>query len=191
MTGVQTCALPILDDYVVYVRSQIGQGDTPLFEQRVDFSDWVPDGFGTADVIVLSPHKVRVIDLKFGKGVPVSAKDNSQLRLYALGAYSKFQEEFPHIKEVEYTIHQPRLDSISSDSTSLEKLLDWAKYFVKKKAQTAWVGTGDFIPGEHCQFCRAKATCRARADYNNDLAKLDFRPAPLLNDEEKIGRAHV
>ena len=173
-----------VDDYVVYVRSQIGQGDTPLFEQRVDFSDWVPDGFGTADVIVLSPHKVRVIDLKFGKGVPVSAKDNSQLRLYALGAYSKFQEEFPHIKEVEYTIHQPRLDSISSDSTSLEKLLDWAKYFVKKKAQTAWVGTGDFIPGEHCQFCRAKATCRARADYNNEIAKLDFRPAPLLTDEE-------
>ena len=173
-----------VDDYVVYVRSQIGQGDTPLFEQRVDFSDWVPDGFGTADVIILSPHKVRVIDLKFGKGVPVSAKDNSQLRLYALGAYSKFQEEFPHIKEVEYTIHQPRLDSISSDSTSLEKLVDWAKYFVKKKAQTAWVGTGDFIPGEHCQFCRAKATCRARADYNNEIAKLDFRPAPLLTDEE-------
>jgi len=173
-----------VDDYVVYVRSQIGQGDTPLFEQRVDFSEWVSDGFGTADVIILSPHKVRVIDLKFGKGVPVSSKDNSQLRLYALGAFSKFQEEFPNIKEVEYTIHQPRLDSISSDSTSLEKLLDWAKYFVKKKANTAWIGTGDFVPGDHCQFCRAKATCRARSDYNNEIAKLDFRPAPLLTDEE-------
>jgi hypothetical protein len=173
-----------VDDYVVYVRSQIGQGDTPLFEQRVDFSEWVYDGFGTADVIILSSHKIRVIDLKFGKGVPVSAKDNSQLRLYALGAYSKFQEEFPNIKEVEYTIHQPRLDSISSDSTSLEKLLDWAKYFVKKKAQIAWAGTGEFLPGEHCQFCRAKATCRARADFNNEVAKLDFRAPPLLSDEE-------
>ena len=78
-----------VDNYVLYVRSQIGEGDTPLFEQRVDFSDWVPDGFGTADVVILSKHSIRVIDLKFGKGVPVSAVDNPQLRLYALGAYSK------------------------------------------------------------------------------------------------------
>jgi len=70
-----------VDNYVLYVRSQIGEGDTPLFEQRVDFSDWVPDGFGTADVVILSKHTIRVIDLKFGKGVPVSAIDNTQLRL--------------------------------------------------------------------------------------------------------------
>lgn len=173
-----------VDNYVLYVRSQIGAGDTPLFEQRVDFSDWVPDGFGTADVIILSKTKVRVIDLKFGKGVPVHARDNSQLRLYALGAYSKFREEYPDIKEVEYTIHQPRLDSITTDGTSITRLLDWADHFVKPKAKKAWAGAGDFIPGDHCQFCKAKGSCRARADFNNEIAKQEFRDPPLLGDEE-------
>jgi hypothetical protein len=173
-----------VDNYVLYVRSQIGEGDTPLFEQRVDFSDWVPDGFGTADVIILSKHSIRVIDLKFGKGIPVSAVDNSQLRLYALGAYNKFKEEYPEIREVSYTIHQPRLDSISTDGTSLEKLVDWANYYVKPKAKKAWSGAGDFLPGEWCQFCEGKATCRARSDYNTELAKLEFKEPALLSEEE-------
>ena len=173
-----------VDNYVLYVRSQIGEGDVPLFEQRVDFSDWVPDGFGTADVVVLSKHSIRVIDLKFGKGVPVHAQDNTQLRLYALGAYSKFKEEYPDIKEVSYTIHQPRLDSISSDGTTVAKLVDWANYFVKPKAKRAWAGTGEFLPGDHCQFCRAKATCRARSDFNTELTRLEFREPPLLTEEE-------
>ena len=173
-----------VDNYVLYVRSQVGDGDTPLFEQRVDFSDWVPDGFGTADVVILSKHSIRVIDLKFGKGVPVSALDNTQLRLYALGAYSKFKEDFPELKEVSYTIHQPRLDSISTDGTSVSKLVDWANYFVKPKAKKAWAGSGEFLPGDHCQFCRAKAQCRARSDFNNELAKLEFKDPPLLTEEE-------
>ena len=173
-----------VDNYVLYVRSQIGEGDTPLFEQRVDFSDWVPDGFGTADVVILSKHSIRVIDLKFGKGVPVDAKDNTQLRLYALGAYAKFKEEYPDIKEVTYTIHQPRLDSISSDGTTITKLVDWANYFVKPKAKKAWSGSGEFLPGEWCQFCKAKAQCRARSDFNSDLAKLEFQTPALLSEEE-------
>lgn len=173
-----------VDNYVLFVRSQIGEGDTPLFEQRVDYSDWAPDGFGTADVVVLSKHKVRVIDLKFGKGIPVEAKDNSQLRLYALGAWSKFKEDYPDIKEVEYTIVQPRLDSITSDGTSIAKLVDWANYFVKPKAKKAWAGSGEFVAGEHCQFCRAKATCRARSDFVNEVAALEFREPALLSDDE-------
>jgi len=173
-----------VDNYVLYVRSQIGEGDTPLFEQRVDFSDWVPDGFGTADVVILSKHAIRVIDLKFGKGIPVHAQDNPQLRLYALGAWSKFKEEWPDIREVSYTIHQPRLDSISTDGTSISKLVDWANYFVKPKAKKAWSGTGEFLPGDHCQFCRAKTQCRARSDFNSEIAKLEFRPAPLLDEDE-------
>jgi len=173
-----------VDNYVLYVRSQIGEGDTPLFEQRVDFSDWIPDGFGTADVVILSKHSIRVIDLKFGKGVPVDAKDNTQLRLYALGAYAKFKEEYPDIKEVTYTIHQPRLDSISSDGTTITKLVDWANYFVKPKAKKAWSGAGEFLPGEWCQFCKAKAQCRARSDFNSDLAKLEFQTPALLTEEE-------
>ena len=173
-----------VDNYVLYVRSQIGEGDVPLFEQRVDFSDWVPDGFGTADVVILSKYKIRVIDLKFGKGIPVAAMDNTQLRLYALGAYSKFKEEYPELREVEYTIHQPRLDSISSDGTSITKLIDWANYFVKPKAKKAWSGAGEFLPGDHCQFCRAKAQCRARSDYNTELARQEFKAPPLLTEEE-------
>ena len=173
-----------VDNYVLYVRSQIGEGDVPLFEQRVDFSDWVPDGFGTADVVILSKHAIRVIDLKFGKGIPVHAQDNPQLRLYALGAYSKFKEEFPEIKEVSYTIHQPRLDSISTDGTTISKLVDWANYFVKPKAKKAWSGAGEFLPGEWCGFCRAKAQCRARSDYNTELAKQDFKNPRLLSEEE-------
>jgi hypothetical protein len=173
-----------VDSYVLYVRSQIGEGDTPLFEQRVDFSDWVPDGFGTADVVILSKHAIRVIDLKFGKGIPVHAQDNPQLRLYALGAYSKFKDEFPEIKEVSYTIHQPRLDSISTDGTSISKLVDWANYFVKPKAKKAWSGAGEFLPGEWCGFCRAKAQCRARSDYNTELARQEFKTPALLSEEE-------
>jgi hypothetical protein len=175
-----------VDSYVLYVRSQIGEGDTPLFEQRVDFSDWVPDGFGTADVVILSKHSIRVIDLKFGKGIPISAQDNTQLRLYALGAWSKFKEEYPDIKEISYTIHQPRLDSISTDGTTISKLVDWANYFVKPKAKKAWSGAGEFLPGEWCQFCRAKATCRARSDYNQELAKQEFKEPPLLSEEELV-----
>jgi hypothetical protein len=173
-----------VDNYVLYVRSQIGEGDTPLFEQRVDFSDWVPDGFGTADVVILSKHAIRVIDLKFGKGIPVAALDNPQLRLYALGAWAKFKDEFPEIREVSYTIHQPRLDSISTDGTSLDKLVDWANYYVKPKAKKAWSGAGEFLPGEWCQFCRAKAQCRARSDFNTELAKLEFKAPALLGEEE-------
>ena len=172
------------DLYSLYVRSQIGENDKALFEQRVDFSDWVPEGFGTADVVILSKHSIHVIDLKYGKGIPVDAKDNSQLRLYAIGTYSKFKEEYPEIKQVKYTIYQPRIDNISSDQTTVEKILDWSNYFVKQKAKRAWAGSGDFIPGDHCQFCKAKAQCRARSDFNNEIAALDFRPAPLLTDEE-------
>jgi hypothetical protein len=179
-----------VDSYVLYVRSQIGEGDTPLFEQRVDFSDWVPDGFGTADVVILSKHAIRVIDLKFGKGIPVHAQDNPQLRLYALGAYSKFKEEYPELKEVSYTIHQPRLDSISTDGTTISKLVDWATYYVKPKAKKAWSGAGEFLPGEWCGFCRAKAQCRARSDYNTELAKQEFK-APALLDEEEISEVLV
>ena len=173
-----------VDNYVLYVRSQIGNGDKPLFEQRVDFSDWVPDGFGTADVVILSKHSIRVIDLKFGKGIPVHAQDNPQLRLYALGAYSKFKEEYPDIKEVSYTIHQPRLDSISTDGTTISKLVDWGNYFVKPKAKKAWSGSGEFLPGDWCQFCRAKAQCRARSDFNTELAKQEFKEPGLLSEEE-------
>jgi len=173
-----------VDNYVMFVKSQIGDNDRPLFEQKVDYSEWAPNGFGTADVVILSENSIHVIDLKFGKGIPVNAIDNSQLRLYSIGAWSKFKEEFPNIKELKYTIVQPRLDSITTDSTTLAKMLDWVKFFVAPKARLAWTGSGSFIAGDHCQWCKAKAICRARADYNSELAKLDFRDPPLLSEDE-------
>ena len=173
-----------VDNYVLYVRSQIGENDTPYFEQRVDFSEWVPDGFGTADVVITSPTKIRVIDLKFGKGVPVYAEDNSQLRLYAIGAWWKYKDAHPNITEVEYTIHQPRLDSITSDSTTLGKLIDWAEHFVKPKAKKAWNGAGEFVAGDHCGFCKAKQQCRARSEFNDLQAAKDFKKPDLLTDTE-------
>jgi hypothetical protein len=173
-----------VDNYVLYVRSQIGEGDTPYFEQRVDFSEWVPDGFGTADVVILSENKVRVIDLKFGRGVPVDAADNPQLRLYALGGWYKYKEAHPNITEVEYTIHQPRLDSITSETATLDSILDWAEHVVKPKAKKAWAGSGDFVAGDHCGFCKAKAQCRARSEFNNMSAAMDFREPALLSEAE-------
>lgn len=173
-----------VNDYVLYVRSQVGQNDRVMIEQRVDYSDWVPEGFGTADCVILNNDEVRVIDLKFGQGIVVDAKDNSQLRLYALGAYSKFKEEYPNIRKVSYTIVQPRLAHITTDGTTLEKLLEWAKYFVQQKAKKAWVGQGEFVPGDHCLWCRAKSQCKARADFLSDLAKLEFRDAALMSDED-------
>ena len=172
------------DSYVVYVRSQIGSEDQAFIEQKLDLTEYVVEAFGSADCVIISPNSIRVIDLKAGKGVAVNAKSNSQLKLYALGAYEKFKEEFPNIKNVTWTIVQPRLHSISSEESTIDKLIDWGKNFVAKKAKMAWIGTGQFIAGEHCGWCRAKSICRERAEHNLELTKLEFRDPPLLTDDE-------
>ena len=174
----------IADTYVNYVRSQIGQEDKVFIEQRVDLTDFVVESFGSADCIIISNNKITVVDLKCGAGIPVSAVNNSQLRLYALGAYQKYREEFQGIKEIRTVIVQPRLGNISDDHTTVDKLLDWGVHVVKKKAQRAWVGAGEFVPGDHCQYCRAKSQCKARADFNTEVAKLEFKAPPLLTDSE-------
>ncbi len=172
------------DNYVVYVRSQIGSEDQVFIEQKLDLTEYVIEAFGSADCVIISPTSIRVLDLKAGRGVPVFAESNSQLKLYALGAYEKFKDQFPNIKNITWTIVQPRLNSISSESTTIDKLVDWGKNFVAKKAKLAWVGTGQFVAGEHCGWCRAKSICRERAEYNTSLAKLEFRDPPLLSDDE-------
>lgn len=154
-----------------------------LLEQRLDFSDWVPEGFGTGDVVIISDGVLEVIDLKYGKGVPVSAEDNAQMRLYALGALATFDSLYD-IKTVRMTIVQPRLDSVSSDEITAERLYWWADTELIKRAQLAWEGKGEFQAGEHCRFCRARFNCRARAEANLELAKMDFRKPELLTDEE-------
>lgn len=154
-----------------------------LLEQRLDFSEWVPGGFGTGDVVIISDDTLEVIDLKYGKGVPVSAEDNPQTRLYGLGATRTYQTLYDFSK-VRMTIIQPRLDSISTEELTVNELLVWAYGEVKPKAALANAGEGEFCAGDHCRFCRARATCRARAEHNMELVKYDFQDAFLLTPSE-------
>ena len=133
-----------------------------MIEARLDFSRWVPDGFGTGDMVIVADGILEVIDLKYGKGVPVSAIENTQMRLYALGAYD-VNEFLYDVKSVRMTIVQPRLDSVSTDEMALEELLDWGEE-IKPIAQRAWEGIGDCTPCDYCNFCKARHTCRALAD---------------------------
>lgn len=133
-----------------------------MIEARLDFSRWVPDGFGTGDMVIVADGILEVIDLKYGKGVPVSAIENTQMRLYALGAYD-VNEFLYDVKSVRMTIVQPRLDSVSTDEMALEELLDWGEE-IKPIAQRAFNGEGDCTPCDYCNFCKARHTCRALAD---------------------------
>lgn len=153
-------------------------------EQRVDYSDYVPEGFGTADAVVLADGVLHVIDLKYGKGVPVSAQGNPQLRLYALGAALKYRTLFD-FDTVRMSIVQPRLESTSTDETSLEELLFWAETTVRPAAELAFEGKGAFAPSETaCRWCRAKAVCRARADEALAEAAEEFSAATPPTVEE-------
>lgn len=171
------------DTYVNFVRSQVGSEDTVYIETRVDYSDYVPEGTGSADCIIIGPTMCHVLDYKHGM-VPVSAISNSQARLYAVGAVTKFEEKYPNIKTIKYTIVQPRCDNLSSEETSKEKLLLWADTVVRRKAKQAWIGGGNFQAGDHCKYCKAKATCKTRAEQANEIAALEFREPQLLSDDE-------
>lgn len=152
-------------------------------EQQVDFSKWVIEGFGTSDVIIISDGILHVIDLKGGQGVRVNAEDNPQLRLYGLGAYEAYDMLYD-IRQVRMTIIQPRLDHISTSELVIEDLLEWAENKVKPKALLAFNGEGAFKSGDHCKFCKAKATCRARAKEQLELMKYEFQSPDLFTDEE-------
>lgn len=150
-------------------------------EQRLDFSRWVPEGFGTGDTVMVSDKYFEIVDLKYGKGVPVSAVNNSQMRLYALGMYEAFGYLYG-ADEVRMTIVQPRLDSVSTETISVEDLLAWGEG-VKKKAKIAFAGKGDFCAGNHCRFCKARNTCRVHAEYELKNVKEDLQTAELEDFE--------
>lgn len=154
-----------------------------LLEERLDFSEWVPEGYGTGDVVLISDGVLEVIDLKYGKGIPVSAIGNPQIRLYALGAWTAHSWLYS-IHEVRMTIVQPRLDSISSDTMQLDELLEWAETVVKPAAQQAYEGKGAFKPGDHCRWCLVKGNCRARAEANMEALAYEFQDPALLSLEE-------
>lgn len=150
-------------------------------EQRLDFSRWVPEGFGTGDMVMVSDKYFEIVDLKYGKGVPVSAINNSQMRLYALGMYEAFGYLYG-ADEVRMTIVQPRLDSVSTETISVDDLLVWGEE-VKKKAKIAFAGKGDFCAGNHCRFCKARNTCRVHAEYELKNVKEDLQTAELEDFE--------
>lgn len=154
-----------------------------MIEQRVDFSRWVQDGFGTADCILIADGVLNIVDYKHGKGVEVSAEGNTQLSLYSLGALEIFDGIYV-IDTVRMTIFQPRKSNISVDQMDKADLYEWADTELTQKAQLAYEGQGDFSCGEWCRFCKAKAECRERAEANLTLARYEFQSPALLYDEE-------
>ena len=172
-------------DYVIelYHKAQQRSSDALLLtEQRLDFSAWVPGGFGTGDVIIIADGIMDVVDFKYGKGVPVSAENNPQLRLYGLGALAEFSSLYD-IDTVCMHIFQPRLDSVTTETLAATALLEWGNHILTI-AQQAADGKGEFKAGEHCRFCHVAATCRARAEKQLELAKYEFTDAPLLSNTE-------
>ena len=171
------CCLKIMS--ITYAEAKV------LIEQRVDYSLWVPDGFGTADAIIMVPGLLWIIDFKYGQGVPVSASapdgnGNPQLKCYALGALSAYDKEF-HFRRIRLSIIQPRRHYKETIEIPRQNLLTWADQVLAPAAQLAYAGKGEFSPGNHCQFCKARSICRARAAQAMDLMKYDFAKAPTLS----------
>lgn len=160
-----------------------------LIEQRFSLSEWVPEGFGTSDHSIVSDGMLEVIDLKYGRGVRVNADDNAQLKLYALGALKATQLLFEDVQTVRMTIVQPRLDHISTFEISAQELLEWGETIVKVQAEKAFKGEGDYVPGSHCHFCKAKSKCKALADLTiqtafEDFDTLEVKKKDTLTDDE-------
>ncbi len=176
-----------VDVYVDFAIEKINghKSGITLIEQRVDYSYICPEGFGTSDIVILDEDVIEVVDLKFGQGLKVDATNNSQLRLYALGAVDNFNFLFG-AKKVRMNIHQPRLDHISTEEMEIEELLRWGEEEIRPKAELAYAGEGEFNAGDWCRWCLVKDRCRARADLNTALARLDFKAAPLLTDLEVV-----
>ena len=151
-----------------------------VFEVKVDITDYVPEAFGTCDCVMIGGEELIITDYKHGKGVPVSPENNPQMMLYALGALKLYRPIYGDaIKRVSMYIDQPRLNSYGGHSMTVDELLAWGENEVKQKAALAFAGLGNFNPGDHCRFCRAKAQCRARAGIHTALE--DFKDAQLPN----------
>ncbi len=182
------------EGYCSFVMEQIAKAKefcpAPLVcvEQKLDYSKWVQDGFGTGDCVIVADDTLHIIDMKYGVGVLVSASGedgsgNSQLKCYALGALDTFGDLYD-IRRIKLSIYQPRRENTDTFEMSVEELLKWADEVLTPRAKLAYEGNGEFSAGEHCRFCRIKATCRKRAAYSLELAKYEFAEAPSLTSEE-------
>lgn len=173
-------------DYVLELLEQAKQTCTDpvvMIEQRVDFSRWVKEGFGTADCIIIADGMMNIVDYKHGKGVEVSAEANPQMMLYALGALEIFDGIYD-ITEVCMSIYQPRKSNVSVCVMDKDSLLEWAHNDLMYKAKLAYDGEGEFQCGDWCRFCKAKSECRKRAAANLEIAKYEFQEPPLLEEVE-------
>lgn len=155
-----------------------------FIEQRVDYSRWATEGFGTVDCLAVADGEMKVIDFKYGQGVEVMADWNPQLMCYALGGLELLGPLY-EISDISLHIYQPRRNHVSVFSMKTDELLNWAETVLKPAAQLAWEGKGEANPGDWCRFCKAKATCRALEKQNMELAKLDF-PEPIGMSAKEI-----
>ena len=154
-----------------------------LIEQRLDFSCYVPDGFGTGDCLIVADKLLHIIDFKYGLGVLVDAEENPQMMLYALGALQLFDALYD-IDTISMSIFQPRRENVSTWTITVAELKEWAEKILRPKAELAFKGEGEFNPGPWCTFCKAAVKCRARAEEKLVLAQYEFTKPPLLTDEE-------
>jgi hypothetical protein len=184
-TEMDNCA----DEYCTYVMEQLQEAGQyckdpeVLVEQRLDFSRWVPNGFGTGDCLIVADKILHIIDFKYGLGILVDAENNPQMMCYALGALEIYDGIYD-IESVKMTIFQPRRENVSTWTIPVEELKAWAENELKPKALMAYNGEGEYLPGEWCTFCRAAVRCRARAEEKLKLAQMEFKMPPLLTDAE-------
>jgi len=152
-------------------------------EKSINLTDYIPEGFGTGDAVIIADGVLDIIDLKYGKGVSVSCENNKQMMLYGLGMLCEYDFTYD-IKTVRLTIYQPRLDNISSWEISAADLMHWGVNELIPRAKMAFEGTGEFVPGDHCRFCKVKPQCKALAEHQLEIAKYDFQDSCLLSDDE-------
>lgn len=174
------------EGYCSFVMEQIAKSKEhcpdPLVcvEQKLDYSKWVQDGFGTGDCVIVADDTLHIIDMKYGVGVLVSASGedgtgNSQLKCYALGALDTFGDLYD-IRRIKLSIYQPRRENTDTFEMSVEELLKWADEVLSPRAKLAYEGNGEFSAGEHCRFCRIKATCRKRAASSSPCHQAESLP---------------
>lgn len=181
----QNCA----EEYCNFVMEQLQEAKSHckdpqvIVEQKLDFSRFVENGFGTGDCVIVADDVLHIIDYKHGLGVLVEAENNSQLFCYAIGALEIFDNLYD-INEVKMSIFQPRRNNVDTFAINKDELLTWANEVLAPTAKLAYEGNGEFKAGDHCQFCKVKATCRKRAEHNLELAKYDFEMPATLDEIE-------
>ena len=169
--------------YIAYVKSYSGEH---FYESRVDFSPWVPEGFGTSDAIIIQDNKVIILDLKYGKGVSVDADNNTQGMLYALGVYNDYGYLLDGVESFEIHIYQPRTNSFSQWEITLSDLLKWGEW-VKLQADLALSNDAERVPGEkQCQWCKAKADCPKLAQFTQEVIMCEFDNIDDLDNPDKL-----